>query len=57
MKNCKINHKIMIYSVNGHHLTLFYRKNCKSYEKKFLDFFLLWLGGHLGVKRGQIGGF
>ena len=39
MKKLKTNQKIVICSVYGHHLSLFFQKNCKNYEKKFFNFF------------------
>ena len=39
VKILKTNFKIVIYSVYGHHLTLFYKKIYKYWEKKFFDFF------------------
>ena len=56
MKNCKTNKKIVIFSVYGHHSTLFYQKIYKYREKKNFNFFAL--GGVViqGLKGGKLGG-
>ena len=56
MKNCKINHKNMIYSQYKLPTTLFHQKIMKLKKKKFLDFFTLAEVVIWGSKKGNFGG-